>query len=263
MLLYGNTVVTAAVVLDWCIMYQGPYLPSTLTPSSQDLLFSTRWWVSASVHHVFPATFSNGATTHKFYLTICRQAHGMLFYCNNISPRAYFSCIWKIKKSGLPQWGGNDPPPPPSSVTRCIRNDSIFSLMLLQERGSISVLCFLLWSYFSPPHSSVNVSTPSVISQSIWPRNIIVTSCWGSTLNIWGITRPVFRLKIVVLVYMDFFFLVMLLEMQYLKFRFKLQKCVQELVNWANSCSLCHQLSTQEPLMITCERFQSCKMKLQ
>lgn len=60
-----------------------------------------------------------------------------------------------------------------------------------------------------------------------------------------------------------FFFLVMLLEMQYLKFRFKLQKCVQELVNWANSCSLCHQLSTQEPLMITCERFQSCKMKLQ
>lgn len=179
------------------------------------------------------------------------QAHGMLFYCNNISSRVYFSCIWKIKKSGLPQWGGNDPPPP-SSVTRCIRNDSILSLMLLQERGSISVLCFLLWSYFSPPHSSVNVSTPSVISQSIWPRNIIVTSCWGSTLNIWGITRPVFRLKIVVLVYIDFFFLVMLLEMQYLKFRFKLQKSVQELVNWANSCSLCHQLSTQEPLMITC-----------
>lgn len=100
---------------------------------------------------------------------------------------------------------GRQWPPPPSSVTRCIRNDSILSLMLLQERGSISVLCFLLWSYFSPPHSSVNVSTPSVISQSIWPRNIIVTSCWGSTLNIWGITRPVFRLKIVVLVYIDFF----------------------------------------------------------
>lgn len=64
--------------------------------------------------------------------------------------------------------------------------------------------------------------------------------------------KAVFRLKIVVLVYIDFFFLVMLLEMQYLKFRFKLQKSVQELVNWANSCSLCHQLSTQEPLMITC-----------
>lgn len=60
----------------------------------------------------FPCNlFKRSHNTQIVLNHVCRQAHGMLFYCNNISPRAYFSCIWKIKKSGLPQWGGNDPPP--------------------------------------------------------------------------------------------------------------------------------------------------------
>lgn len=41
---------------------------------------------------------------------------------------------------------------------------------------------------------------------SIWPRKIIVTSCWGTTLNIWGITKAAWRLKIVVLGFVSPFF---------------------------------------------------------
>ena len=186
-----------------CLMYQRDLICCLYLPSSQNVLFSLCWRVSVSIHWVSFATSPHRATTHKselsagkeenrpFFKHVCWQAHGMrLFHCNRIPSRVYFSTVrklcWKTREVDCRNVGGHRTPGWHNAA-------EIVQPMLLQEQRSSSAQCFLLSSYFSSPRpltgSSVNFSTPSVIFPSIWPRKIIVTSCWGTTLNIWGITR--------------------------------------------------------------------------
>lgn len=174
LLLHGNTVLSV-------ICYVGPVHD---VPARPYLLLSS----SQHASFVPPGFLCSRSKQILLNQTI------MLFYCNDIPPGVYLAYTQKLcrkiktKKSRLANLVRHKTTPlPPQGWHQEWPNPQ-------PERGSISAQRFLLSNYFpSSPRSlarwSVNSSTPSVISLSIRPRKIIVTSCWGTTLNIWGITR--------------------------------------------------------------------------
>lgn len=107
MLLCGNTVVKAAVVLHWCIMYQSVsksiilshkmysfhYIEEFLCLSIKFLCnFMQNWAISGEVEkQTFSPCMLAGLWDVSFQLVTA-----LLFYCNSISSRVYFSYIWKL-----------------------------------------------------------------------------------------------------------------------------------------------------------------------
>lgn len=108
-MLCGNIVVWTAVVLVWCIMYHGDLICRLLTrcilltvlrsicvcPKSIFCNFSSHktqtWTISREVQKNFKQYMLAGSWDVSF-----QSGTALLSYCNIISPRVYFSYIWKL-----------------------------------------------------------------------------------------------------------------------------------------------------------------------